>query len=188
MNQFDTGKRGPGCCFGLEAEHRPDPALDTAVILLDGIVHVFAGSDSDGPSGPPQPVLRIALHDGHAVGLAAVNGDPLRLAMASQGLAQKALRSLEIAVCGEVELDRIAIVVDGAIRIKPRAFDLYISLVEVPFPRDIAFSPIEAVKQLGAEMQNPAMHSGMIQRDAALGHLLLQIAQAQIISLISSHT
>lgn len=104
------------------------------------------------------------------------------------GLAQKALRSLEIAVCGEVELDRIAIVVDGAIQIKPRAFDLYISLVEVPFPRDLAFSPIEAVKQPGAEMLNPRMHRRMIQRDAALGHHLLQVAQAQIINQIPSNT
>jgi len=58
------------------------------------------GSDSDGSSSLPQPVLRIALHGGHAVGLANVNGDPPRLAMARQSLAQKALRSLEIAVCG----------------------------------------------------------------------------------------
>src|SRR5690606_31115747 len=129
-------------------------ALDTSMILIDRIVHVFAGSDSDGSSGLPQRF--IGLYDGHAVGLAAVNGDPLRLAMARQNLAQKALRGLEIAVCGEVELDRIAIVVEGAIQIKPRAFDLYRSLVEVPLPRDLAFSPIEAVKQLGAEMQNPS--------------------------------
>jgi len=42
VNQFNTGKRDPGGGFGLGAEHRPDPALDTAVILLNGIVHVFA--------------------------------------------------------------------------------------------------------------------------------------------------
>lgn len=42
VNQFNTGKRDPGGGFGLGAEHRSDPALDTAVILLDGIVHVLA--------------------------------------------------------------------------------------------------------------------------------------------------
>lgn len=94
----------------------------------------------------------------------------------------------EIAVCAEVELDRIAMVVDGVIQIKPRAFDLYISLVEVPSSRDLTLPPIEAVKQLGAEMQNPTMDRRMIQRDAALSHQLLQIAQAQIISQIPSHT
>lgn len=63
----------------------------------------------------------------------------LRLAKASRSFAQKALLSLEITVCRKVEHDRVAIVVDGAIRLKPRAFDLYISLVEVPISHNLAF-------------------------------------------------
>ncbi|KEY03668.1 hypothetical protein IL59_0215215 [Brucella suis bv. 4 str. 40] len=67
VNELDTSQSNAGSGFRLEAEHGSYPAFDVAMILFDGIVHIFAGPDSDGLSTLPQPVLSIALHDGHPI-------------------------------------------------------------------------------------------------------------------------
>lgn len=69
MNEFDAGKSDPGGGFGFKAEDGSDALFDSTIILFRSIVHVFAGPDSDGLASSSQPVLCIALHDGHAVGL-----------------------------------------------------------------------------------------------------------------------
>jgi len=47
---------------------------------------------------------------------------------------------------------------------------------------------MEAIKQFGAEMQNPAVHRQVVYRDTAFRHHILQIAQAQIVSQVPSNT
>jgi len=79
------------------------------MILLDGVVHVFTGADGEGASTLSQLALGITLHDGHAIGLAAVNSDLLRSAMLGQSLADKVFGSLQISGCTKQELDRIAL-------------------------------------------------------------------------------
>ncbi len=51
--------------------------------------------------------------------LAAVDHDPLRLAMAHECLAQKPLGGSEIAPFAEPELDCVAIAVDGTVQVRP---------------------------------------------------------------------
>lgn len=46
VNQLDVGKGYNGS--GLEATHGSDSPFAAAMILLDGLVHVFTGPDSDG--------------------------------------------------------------------------------------------------------------------------------------------
>lgn len=101
---------------------------------------------------------------------------------------QKPLCYSQIAISAEHELDCIAVAIDGTVQIKPPTFDLDISLVQIPFSSDFAFLPIEARKQHGVEVQNPAMHRRMIHGNAALGHHFLQIAKAQIGSQAPSNT
>ncbi len=48
VNEFDARKCDAGSSFGLEAEHASYPPFDTAMILFNGIIHVFTGADSDG--------------------------------------------------------------------------------------------------------------------------------------------
>lgn len=83
VNEFDTSQSNVGSGFGLEAEHRSDSTFDTAMILLNGVVHILAGSHQDGITGQFQSIFCIALQDSNAVGLTAINGDPLWSAMAS---------------------------------------------------------------------------------------------------------
>lgn len=188
MNEHDTGERDAGSGFSLEAEHGSYPSFDTAMILLDGVVHVFAQADGDELATMSQPVLCITLHDGHPIGLAAVNCDLLWPAMLGQPLADKAFASFQVAISAEHKPDCIAVAVDGSVRIKPLTFDLLIGFIQIPFACDWTLPSMETLKQHGAEMQNPAVHRGMVHRDAAPGHHFFQIAKAQIVSQVPSNT
>jgi hypothetical protein len=67
-----------------------------------------------------QPVRRVTGHNGFAVGLATVDDDPLGSAMPLKSLAQELLGGSQIAPLAEPELDRVAVVVDGAVEILQR--------------------------------------------------------------------
>ena len=146
VNEFDASKRDTGSSLGVEAEHGAYLAFDTAMILFNGVVHVFVRANEYRFSRLSQPVLSIALYDGQSVGLAAIDGDPFRPAMMGQSLADKAFGSFQIAISAEIELNRIAVAVDGTIKIHPLPFDLYIGLIQVPFPCDWPLFSMEALK------------------------------------------
>lgn len=159
MNEFNAGESDAGSRFGLEAEHGACASFDAAMILLNSVVHIFAGTDRDGIAGLSEPVLCITLQYRNAIGLASVNGNSLRPAVAGQSLAQKAFGSGQITVFAEIELNRIAIAIDRTIQVKPLASDLDIGFIEVPFTCDLALSAVEPFKQFWTELQKPAMQS-----------------------------
>lgn len=102
VNHLNAGERSIGRSKRLEPEHRPGAPLDAAMILLNSVVEILAASDPDPLKCPAriylQPVLRINGNDCLAVGLAAINDDPLRTAVVGQCLAQKALCCRKVAV------------------------------------------------------------------------------------------
>ena len=105
-----------------------------------------------------------------------INGNAFWPAMARQCLVNEALGGLQVTVLAEVELDSIAVAIDGAIEILPLAFYLNVGFIQVPFTADLSLPAIEAHKQFGTEMNNPTMNSQVIHIDAALSHHFLQIA------------
>ncbi len=174
VNESNTSQSDAGGSFGLEAEHASYRSFDTAMILFDGVVQVFNGADRVGPSILSQPALGITLHNGHSIGLTAADSNLLWPALLGQSLADKALGSLQVPVSAEQKLDVIA--ADGTVQIKPLTFDPHIGLIQFPFACDRTLLPIVALKQDGAEMQNPAVHRGMVHRYAALGLHFFKIA------------
>ena len=62
-----------------------------------------------------EPVFRIAGQDRLAVGLTAIDDDPLRPAMPFECLEQEPLGGRQIAPLAEPELDRVTIAVNGAV-------------------------------------------------------------------------
>jgi hypothetical protein len=58
----------------------------------------------------------------------------------------------------------------------------------VPFAGNGAFAPIEAHKQLWREVDDPAMHSGVVNAQAAFSHYFFKIAQAEIVPQIPAYT
>jgi hypothetical protein len=84
-----------------------------------------------------------------AVGLAAIDHDPLGSAMPFECRPQEPLCSSEIAPFPETELNSVAVAINGSVQIHPPPANPDICLVDVPFPTNGALAPIEALKQLG---------------------------------------
>jgi hypothetical protein len=89
------------------------------VILLNAIVEVGALPDANGFQTVTRSVLKpicgIAGPDGLTVRLAAVDHNPLGLAMTLESLAQKAFGSGEVSPLAEPELDRVTIGINRSV-------------------------------------------------------------------------
>ncbi|MBB3019130.1 hypothetical protein FHR70_002184 [Microvirga lupini] len=147
MNHLNAVQDHASARRGPEAQHRANPTLDRAVILLNAIIEILTLPDADRlellTCPVLKPVCRITGQDCLTVHLAAVDHDPLGPAVAFQCLAQKALCGREIASFAEPEFDGVAVAVDGAIDIPPLPSDLDVRFVDVPPADDRALTPIE---------------------------------------------
>src|SRR4051794_8441899 len=108
MDQLNAAQDHAGTGSRFEAEHQSRAAFDGAVILLNPIIEILTLPDLDRFQRPPrsvlQPALGITRQDGFAIGLAAVDDDPLGTAMPCERLAQKPLGRSQIAPLTEPEL------------------------------------------------------------------------------------
>jgi hypothetical protein len=101
--------------------------------------------------------------------------------------AQELLGGSQIASLAEPELDRIPVAVNRAIQIPPLATDPDIGFVDMPPAGDRALALVEALQEQGCVMYSLAMDGRVIDSDAALGHHLFEISQAQAVSEIPPH-
>ncbi len=133
MDQLDSAQNHAGAGDGFEAEDGAQTAFDGAMILLDPIVEVSTLPDPDRLEPASRTVLKTALgitrQDGFPVGLAAVDDDPFGSAVPVQRRAQKPFGSNEVPSFAEPELDRIAMVVDGPVEIRPTPAHLDVDTV-----------------------------------------------------------
>lgn len=147
----DTGQDDRRGGRRFEAKHRPDPTLDAPMILLDPVIEVAALPDPDRLQLVPRPLLQaicsIARSDRLAVGLAAVEYDAIRSAMTVQRLSKEAFGRGQVPMLDEIEFDRAADAVYGAIKIHPPAADLDVGLVDMPFSGNATFASVEALQQ-----------------------------------------
>ncbi len=79
--------------------------------------------------------------------MAAVDPNPLWSAMALKCLAQESFGGCQIAPLAELELDRIAIAVDGAVQIPPLPTNLDIGFIKMPFAGNCSLAPVESLQQ-----------------------------------------
>mgnify|MGYP003674578617 CR=1 FL=1 len=119
--------------------------------------------------------------------LASIDGDAIWAAMARKRLSNKALCSRQVTAFAEEELDRIANAVDGTVKIHPLAAHLDIRLVDVPLASDGTLALVETLQQQGREVNDPAVHSRMIDAHAAFGHHLFEITKAEIVSEVPAY-
>ncbi|GLS38923.1 hypothetical protein GCM10010869_45200 [Mesorhizobium tianshanense] len=57
----------------------------------------------------------------------------------------------------------------------------------MPPASDGSLALVEPLQQLQRKVHDPAMHGGMIDAQAAFGHLLLQVARAEIAGKVPAH-
>ena len=96
--------------------------------------------------------------------------------MTIERLLEKALYSKQIAMFAEVELDRIAKAVDGAIEIHPLAANFDIGLVYMPLRGHSALTQIKSLQQDGRISNNPKMNRHFF-----------EVLQAQAVGEIPAH-
>jgi hypothetical protein len=161
------------------------------MVLLDSIVKVGTLSNADGLQitlrSSLEPVYGIARQDCFAVGLTAIDHNPLGTAVAPERLAQEPLGSSQVALLAEPELDGVAVAIDGTVEVAPLATYLNICLVDMSLGGDGSLSPIEPLQQLGRVTYDPAMHRGMVDGDPSLSHHLFQTPETEIVGQIPPH-
>jgi len=109
-----------------------------------------------------QTVLGVTRSYPLAVGLAAIDDNPLGPNVPIERLAQKSLGSSGVVPRAEPEFDRILITVDGSMEIFPLPSDFDVSLTDVPFPADTSLAKIEALDQPRRVANNLSVNGRMI--------------------------
>jgi hypothetical protein len=188
VDHLDSTQHHPRRGSRLEAEHRPNPPLDSTMILLDAIVEVGTLPDSDRLQLASRPILKpvrgVTSQDRFTISLTAVDHDPLGPAVSLECLAQKPLSGRQITSLAQPELDGVAVAVDGPVQVHPSPADFDVGLIDMPLSSDGSLASMKLLQQQRRVMDCPAMDSGVIDRDAALSHHLFQVPQDQIVSQI----
>src|SRR5882672_1410455 len=130
MRQFHSGKRDRSIRERLEASHGRTPSLDRTVVLFDDVVEVLAGSSfhfaPDWMLSPQSPQRASARH-------MAIDGDlPRSTWVRSERLAGERLRRGDAALRSQQEVDRLALLVDGAVQIVPAASNWNVGFIHTP--------------------------------------------------------
>ena len=85
------------------------------------------------------------------------------------------------------EVDRLAGLVDRAVKILPLASNLDVGRVHAPAQPDGALAPTKHQRQHRQHLDRPPVNRRVVDGDAALSHHLLKVAQAQQIRRIPAH-
>src|SRR5262245_64103591 len=95
------------------------------MVLCHDVVEIRELADVDRGA-----VLCIVALDGRFIRRTAVDGDLLRYAVAADRFGQEAFRGLLVALLREQKVNRLAMLIHGAIEIAPLAFDPDVRLVQ----------------------------------------------------------
>ncbi len=126
----------------MERTEAADPrhrSFDPKAVALDALLQVL-GDVVDRRSW--QQARLAAVGDGGWVGTSAISADAIRgeQRLILEHLAEEALGGVEIAMGGELEVDRLAMLVDGAVEVAPPAANLDVGLID---PHRAAVWPTE---------------------------------------------
>jgi hypothetical protein len=85
------------------------------------------------------------------------------------------------------KIDRVTSLVDGAIQVFPLASDLNVGLVDTPALADGELVAAKRFLQYRQQLDGPAVHGRMIDRNAALSHHFFEVSQAQRVGHVPTH-
>src|SRR5215475_13342126 len=121
------------------------------------------------------------------MGVAAVDGDLLRHAVATNGLGEKAEGGLGIPVFRQQKVNRLALCIDSPIQVAPRSLDLDRGLVHPLAAPHGALAAVTGLFPWGAVFDHPALDRRVVDGDPAFFQELFHLAIAQGIRHIPSH-
>src|ERR1700733_11283117 len=114
----------------LESEHRPNPAFDCSVVLLDDVIQILSLTDPD-----RWFTLDVDRFQRSQISSALIDRHCFRHAIMDHGLFEITLRRVFVASDTKQEVNGVAVPTHSAIQILPLSFDFDIGLVHAPaFP------------------------------------------------------
>src|SRR4051812_229656 len=168
---------------GLEAANPRHGPLDPEVIALDPLLQVLrhiVDWRARQQAGFP------ALRDRGWVGPRTIGPDPVggEQRLVFQRLAEEALGGLQVALRREQEVDRGAVLVDGAVQIAPLAADLDVCLIDADRAAMGFAEGAQPTFDQGRVGQHPPVQSAVINLQAALPEQLFDVAVAEWVAQI----
>jgi IS6 family transposase len=155
---------------GLKAAHRSQPCFQPSVIALDPVVRVLVGV-----------VDRVGHQLGDDVRQRGrpISDDHFWETVREQSAREEAAGRSDVATLRHEDVDDLAVFVDGAVDVAPRARDLHVSLVDEPASPDGVTAWSRRVDQRRREALHPPVQGDVIHVDPALSEELLEIAVRQ---------
>ena len=183
MHEFDSGEKDAGTAKILEAEHWSGLSFDSTVVLLNDVVEVLDLTYED----------RLPSSDVHGfqsrhIRAALINGHFLWRAVSLNRLFEEpACRGL-VAMCPQQEINGVTCLINSTVQLLPLAPNLDVCLVHPPAPPDPALGASERLLQDWQQLDRPAVHRRVIDRDPPLGNHLFHMPKTQRISAIPTNT
>ena len=106
----------------------------------------------------------------------AVGDDPFRLAMTGDRCGEERARRGNIATARDVDVDDLAVSVDGAVHVPPHAGHVDVGLVDEPASPDSVAARSRRVDDQRCEPLHPAVNRDVVHRDAAFGEQFFQVS------------
>ena len=85
------------------------------------------------------------------------------------------------------DINGVAVAIDRPVQVLSLAADLRVGLVHSPASTDQVLAPTKHSRQHRQHLDRPAVQRGVIDKDAALGHQLLDVAKAQRVGRLQPH-
>ncbi len=153
------------------------------MILLDNVIQLFALPDCYS-----FVFIFIVLFDGCGVGAALVDIDQAGHATRTNRFVEKTPGCLRITLRSEQEINSLALLVDGAIKVFPLTVYFDVSLIEAPTKASPFLVFAQGLLDTRCVMHNPALNGTVVRRVAPLLHQFFQVAIAQRIGHVPTHT
>lgn len=187
-HDFESLDRGIGRGDRFETAHRLDQYLELSVIGLDHVIEILHL-----PVGRLPVQLSFALQFGDRCTIARrfvgiERGRLFPVLQASQGLAQEPLRCLGAAGRRQVEIDRVAPLVDCPVQVGSLAPHLDVGFIQAPARiKATPPEPAQPLLHLRGVALDPAIDRRMVDRNAAFRQHFLKVAIADRIATIPAH-
>ena len=174
----------PGCGLVLESQHRSNPLLHTAMILLHDVVQVFTGPN---PHAPTHASGRFQFPNRPMRSGVPVESDHPWRAIVSDYLAEEPFRRTHIPPFTQEEIHASPVLVHGSIKIGPSSSNLYICLITAPGTVDWACIPVPTLLKFRNIPLYPMQNRRMCQGNASFRHDLDQIPGAELETQVPPH-
>jgi hypothetical protein len=110
-----------------------------------------------------------------------------RLAMGAERGDEESPRRLGVALGRDVDVDDLAVLINGPVDVAPPARDLHVGLIHAPTVADRLAARPGCIGQRGREALHPSVHGDVIDLDATLTEELLDVAVGEPVPEVPAH-